>query len=547
MTLRCRKPLSRVFLLAAILVAVSSQAHATVYDLSQLASSHSQILYQWTFDIGAEGDLQDATTGGVNLVNAQKGSPLPAPAAVGAGYDTSGSALRSYQATPGNRDYGAALRTATSLGLPESGTVEYLFNVVTAEANGAAYIVSAELDTVSDQSRRYFGAVDAGGGLLRTGVGATWGDIIPGNGDAGSLSAGEWYYVALTYEPNSGTNRVNAYVANLTGGDTTAAHTLINLNTNATAGAVTAPALGLGCFGSDSGDYRYFFDGFVDQVSIYGARLSHTDINAHVTAIQQQPDLRADLDVYRNYPGADPNWVPDASSWNNDAVLGESVSTTTYNPTRKGYGFDFDSSGDGDMLTLDRNESLRVADIGNNKDMSVEMWLKADALDSGLVDARDTNFDGWLLTMRDDGAAWIKFYRRSGGVNDDWTLQSEPGLFEVDGEYRHFVVSIDANDSEGGTATFYVDGQQWGIDTYTDASDYVDPMSRPIFIGHQALGIATTVTPFDGEIARFALYAKALDQQEVLARFALGVPEPTGAVLALIALVLALAFPRRAA
>ncbi len=383
------------------------------------------------------------------------------------------------------------------------------------------------------------------GNSLRTGFGSTWADTLPVTGMP--LNTDEWYYVALTFEPSSGTNLVNAYVANLTAGDTAATHTLVNLNTNATDGPTTVPALGLGCFGSASGNYQYFFDGFVDQVSIYGTRFSHDDINAHVAAIQQKPALRVDLDLYRNYPSVHPvsaNWMPDASSWNNDAFLGNSVTTTTYNPTRGTYGFYFDPSGVGDMLTLNRNESLRVADIGSGQDMSIEMWLSADALDSALVDTRHTDYSGWLMTVRDNGSVWMRFYKA--GNADNWTVESDPELVKTDGRYQHVVMSLDANEFGGGTATFYVNGQEWGTSTYSDATGYVDPATAPFRIGHQALGISTSASPFHGEISGFALYAKALDHGEVLARFALGVPEPATGIMALFGAMFLLATRRRA-
>jgi hypothetical protein len=417
--------------------------------------------------------------------------------------------------------------------------------VVTAENNGVTYVVSSELAAVSAQSRRHFGAVHGDGDTLRTAFGETWADLIPGGGI--SLSANQWYYVALTFEPNaSNRNVVNAYVANLTAGDEAATHTLVNLNTNATAGPVTAPTLGLGCFGSASANYSHFYGGFVDQVSIYGSPLSHADVNAHVAAIQQKPDLRVDLDVFRNYPSVDPNWVPDTSSWQNDAILGQSPTTTTKNPSRGQYGFYFDPSAadGGQMLTLNRNESLRVADIGNGQDMSIEMWLNADALNSALVDTRHTNYSGWLMTVRDNGSVWMRFYE-AGNANN-WTVESDPELVKTDGRYQHVVMSLDANESGGGTATFYVNGQEWGTSAYSDALGYIDPATAPFRIGHKALGISTSVVPFHGEISGFALYAKALDHGEVLARFALGVPEPATAVMALFGAMFLLATRRRA-
>jgi hypothetical protein len=63
----------------------------------------------------------------------------------------------------------------------------------------------------------------------------------------------------------------------------------------------------------------------------------------------------------------------------------------------------------------------------------------------------------------------------------------------------------------------------------------------PFRIGHQRTDGSTGIQPFHGEISGFAVYAKALDHSEVLARFALGVPEPTTAIMALLGAVFLLA------
>ncbi|MDY0170429.1 MAG: LamG-like jellyroll fold domain-containing protein [Thermoguttaceae bacterium] len=534
------KFITRALLAAALLAMVSSRANATVYDLSQLASGHVDILYQWTFDVGGGGssDLKDARSGDVHLIDAMRGTETPA--GIGLGFDVSTDALRAFQVTPGDRSAGAALRTEGPLSLPSSGTVEYLFNVVTPATNGNTYIAGTNDASEVSNNRRYYGSVASGGGSVTVGFGnpQVSGSLL--SSDTVPLVNSQWYYVALAFKPNL----VNGYVANLTAGDTAATHTLVNLGANA---GGTLSKLGLGCY-AHATDTNHFLHGLVDQVSIYGSRLSHDEINAHVAAIQDKPPLRVDLDVYRNYPSVDPNWMPDVSSWQNDAFLGQSPTTTKKNPSRGQYGFTFDPSAadGGQMLTLNRNESLRVADIGNNRDMSVEMWLNADTIGGTLIDTRHTNYDGWAMTIREGGSVWVRFYERSSGTNRDWTVESDPGLIKDDRRYQHLVLSIDANEFGGGMATFYVDGQEWGTAAYSNASTYVDPITAPIRIGHQALGITTSMTPFHGEISGFALYAKALDHGEVLARFALGVPEPATAVMALFGALFLLATRRRA-
>jgi hypothetical protein len=352
---------------------MAGRASATVYDLSKLASDHDDVLYQWTFNIGAHGGMMDAASGAVNLAHAKHTSTVK-EAEVLPGFDVSTLALRTYQDNPGSREVGAALQADGALNLMQSATVEYLFNVKTVANN--SYILAGFNDA---GSRRYYGQVGTST-VVRAYVHETAREILPGDDNQFSFSTDNWYYVALTFDPVDGQpnhTRMNAYVADLTAGDTSAVRTQ-SVWVPITPAATTLPTLGFGCLAevvNNVGGGRYFVDGFVDQVSIYGTRLTVDEINAHVAAIHQEPDLRVDLDVFRNYPSVDPNWVPDASSWRNEAFLGQSPTTTTKNPSRGQYGFTFDPSAadGGQMLTLNRNESLRVADIGGGQDMSVEM------------------------------------------------------------------------------------------------------------------------------------------------------------------------------
>jgi hypothetical protein len=157
-----------------------------------------------------------------------------------------------------------------------------------------------------------------------------------------------------------------------------------------------------------------------------------------------------------------------------------------------------------------------------------------------LVDSRANTSagGGWMLTLRDDGAVQASFY----GTGSTLVLKSDSDLLTSEGRYQHLVMSLDADGSGSGTATFFVNGRQWGDPVgYTGASGYVEPDDVPFRIGHQRTDGSTGIQPFHGEISGFALYAKALDQGEVLERFQLGVPEPATGIMALFGAVFLLA------
>ncbi len=525
---------SRMTFAAALLLLTAGPARATVCGLSQLAQEHGDILYQWTFETGDDGGFKDARSGGVNLTDTYVGTSSRATS--GAGFDVSSDAMRSMQVTPEFRTNGAALRTNGSLSMPASGTIEYLFKTVTAECDNATYIVAA---SVASGNRRYYGVDRTGPGYkhVDTAFGSTFSQIVPGSGV--TYTEDRWYYAAVTYEPNGASNTlINSYVADLTTGDVAATRTIANLNTDAVPGAITIPTLGLGCLGASTGSSGVsFYDGSVDQVSIYSTALSASEINDHVATIQQTPDLRVDID-YRNYPSGDDQWVGDASSWNNDAVLGNSSSTSDRDPGLGQRGFIFDPSGAGNQLTIQRNSSLKVANIDADNDFTLEMWLSpeqfSETSSQAIVDARqDTPTNGWGVWVAKDGSVKLKLYQDGVG---EWEMLSDAGLLQADGIYQHMVIALDADGAGNGLATFYVDGEQWGATkNFTGATSYIDP-DAPIRIGHQR-DFTTGLTPFDGEIGVFRLYAKALNENEVLSSFRSDatfftiIPEPSAIIV----------------
>jgi len=518
---------TKMMLGAALVLLVAGLARATVYDLTNMAKSHGSIQYQWTFDTGADGGFRDARNGGVGLTNARSSPSYEATQV--AGLDVSTMAMQTER--PGSdRDIGAALRTASDISLPGTGTVEYIFK---ADATlGDGYIASG---VVGASDRHYFGydSSSRGGPVMGFGDPGQYQNFLGGSSGV-TYTAGDWYYVAISYAPSGTDTEFNAYVANLSNDDTDTTQTISGWTPSGTAGG--SMRFGIGCYGK-GGDH--YLDGSVDQVAIYSTVLAKTEIDDHVAVIYDEPDLRCDLSYpnYRN-PAIDKQWMPDASSWNNDAVLGESSTTTAKDPNSAIYGFDFDPTGDGDELTLERNSSLRVADIGNNNDFSLEMWLRPDDIvqDRTLVDARTSGSNGWVMWMNEDGSLSLKFYQGGSGPGDSWRMDSAAGLLVAGDEQQHLVVSLDANASAGGLVSFYADGQPWGTDSYTGASSYVDPTTDPYRIGRQRNTGTTSLDPFDGEIGAFRLYAYALDLSEVQAHYTnekhmFQTPEPATVVL----------------
>ena len=257
--------------------------------LRDSAAAIPELLHQWTF----EGNDQ-----ATRLADSQAGAPLVARAygtqgntagiAFGGGLDHTTTAFSPQRLgrSPTSAG-GAALVTATPVSLPESFTVEALVRPDLLETGGGVgYAVMA--GGWANNQRGYFLAQQEG--AAADGLATIIGDSFAGADNNRPLLAafepGHWYYVATTYTRSGAATTVNAYVANITSGETVATRAVTD--GLASGSAPTTAAFGIGgLYFNDT--LQEAWSGSIDEVAVFGRALSSADIQARLDSLYRGP------------------------------------------------------------------------------------------------------------------------------------------------------------------------------------------------------------------------------------------------------------------
>lgn len=253
------------------------------------AANVPDLLHQWSF----EGSDQ-----ATRLADSQAGAPLVARAygtqgstagiAFGGGLDPTTTAFSPQRLgrTPTSAG-GAALVTATPVALPESFTVEALLRPDLLETGGSVgYAVMAGGWT--NNQRGYFlaqaeGAVDDS---LATIIGDSFSGADNNRPVLDAFEPGHWYYVATTYTRSGGSTTINAYVADVTGGETVVTRAVTEGLASGT--PPTSAAFGIGGLFFD-GTLQEAWSGSIDEVSIFGRAFSSADVQARLDSLYRGP------------------------------------------------------------------------------------------------------------------------------------------------------------------------------------------------------------------------------------------------------------------
>jgi hypothetical protein len=255
-----------------------------------------------------------------------------------------------------------------------------------------------------------------------------------------------------------------------------------------------------------------FFDGLVDELSLYNRALAATEIQAIYNAGS----------LGKCPPTPPTNCVAPPSgllSWwqaegnGNDSVNGNTavlLNGTSFTNGEVGQGFSFD--GVSDEIVVSNSPTIN---FGTN-DFSIEGWIKAFPNSTAfnlntIIDKRFNQTIGYEFTL-ESGSLHL---RLSSTPGSDGTGGTEgPDL--RDGTFHHVAVSVTRSSSTG--IVFYVDGAAVGAADPTSQQGSLSN-SAVMVIGEHSAGLNTY---FDGVIDELSLYGRALSAAEIQSIFSAG-------------------------
>lgn len=268
-----RAALSRaIIVLVVALLALAlraPEASAGVIELRRAMTSEPGLLHLYAFEGSSAPVRQQDSAGSADLATVAFGTGSASSIAYLQGFDDWTLAVRPHYVNASN---GAALRTPSAISLPSTLTVVALVSPQVTSDGQSGYAVSTRAAT----AQRGYYVAQSGGTQLQTAIG----DPLNPQNIVNPFIPGHWYYVANTYTVSGGNTTVNSYVADLTAGQTTLTHALVNVVQAGTYG--TSTQLSIGSLGTQN---QYPFRGLIDEVAIYDTVLSPAALARQLAAV----------------------------------------------------------------------------------------------------------------------------------------------------------------------------------------------------------------------------------------------------------------------
>jgi hypothetical protein len=324
--------------------------------------------------------------------------------------------------------------------------------------------------------------------------GSTWNMTSTPNGGGAVISSGDWHHIAGTYD---GTN-MQLYVDGQAWGDSCPS----GPPSSTTTGDFLA-------FGSEDGTWRSdrYFDGILDEVTIYNRALAPSEIAAIYNAGgagKDRPDCVAPPSNAIGWWAGDGN-ADDLVSTNNGTLQGGA----SYGSCEVGQGFVLDGSSG--YVNVPDNDLWA---FGNN-DFTIELWANFANDPSG---DEGHPYNGGIFISSDEGGGnankW--FFSAAGDVLNFHINDPVNGpIFLINSAFTpdlntwyHLAVT-----RSGDTFTAYVNGVAAGSDTCDRA---IPNAAAPLMIG-QAEGFY-----FNGSLDEVTIYNRALSDSEISAIYSAG-------------------------
>jgi hypothetical protein len=259
---------------------VAASLPGSVAAMRESVSSHPHLIHHYTFEGTTREEKCRDKQGGLHVIevvmSGGRGGGMLDYASPGA--DATTDAVEIYRGTAeGEGDTtGVALQSEERFQPPHAMTLELLlqFTGFRDSAGGVAAVVATR---DSRQQCSFFLAAADRGQLVHLFDGnEPWleSDFEP--------IAGEWYYVASTFQTRSGETRINTFVANLTRNETSLTQIVRD---GVASGTPVAGRLGIGKALDESLAHAYPWAGRLDELAIYDAALEQEALEEHLQAL----------------------------------------------------------------------------------------------------------------------------------------------------------------------------------------------------------------------------------------------------------------------
>ena len=495
------------------LVLLPAAVQGMVIDLGQLAGQHGNAIHQWRFEGATPAEQRQDSAGTSNL------SRVPASGGTeptfAAGFDASTQAVQFY---------GNVAFKSSSFTHPETGTVEYLYRPSTA---ATGHFVSA---MGASGNRLYYGVRNDGtdgAGFGNASWPAPYQAFLSGS-TTPDLEAGHWYYVAVTQKRSGTQIIVNAYVADLTEGQTQLTHAIQNVVKAAANANYGSAPLGLGLQGNTDSN---FYTGRLDEATYYNARLAQPLLQHHLDVLYGTAAKTYATAVLSDGPTGHWRFEDASSSSGATAANSATLMDGTYGVGQShaagaaligGQSVGFSGTGGIGLPSADLRAALAGAPA-----ISVEAWILTDALPTEGVEFI-------FATRINAGTAAAELLLDTTGVRmagrsstaDGYQQKTAP--FTPDGQWHHIVGILDYRDKE---IRIYIDGVAALVESATFAASAYTPGTS--FTQTDSIGASPGGGSFwDGLLDEVAIYAYALSAEQVWEHYQTAtVPEPATVVL----------------
>ena len=321
-----------------------------------------------------------------------------------------------------------------------------------------------------------------------------------------------------------------------------------------TAGSQTNSSLGLGQAVNLAVDVtthtgRKQFGGDLAELIVYNRVLGNYESNK----VGGYLEKKYGLDTAYVAPGLRSYWPMDDGSGSATAadVIGGHDGTLTNMDTNAAWVTDHTGSGDSALQFDGSNDYVNVGNVGElmlskQEPMSLAGWIyhEGSADTMGLIGTLDNNSpnDGWGLVSSDRK---LQFEMRAASGSGRLRAASQDQL-PVD-TWVHVAATYDGSDSINGL-TLYLDGSPVALDVKNNTAGGSLPTDHNLALG--AYGGDAVGRYFGGRLDDFAVWNEVLTGRQIRFAMNLGpdlydVPEPSGLVLAGLALLGLLGFARR--